>query len=98
MWKVDSYYMVWDLVRNDIGWAFLPDYIVAADLACGRMRRLPLNFINSTVSLSFYLAWMEEKTLGKAAQWILNEFSRLHLNIIQAGNRSARNHPWPGRL
>ncbi|MBW2605233.1 MAG: LysR family transcriptional regulator [Deltaproteobacteria bacterium] len=96
MWEMDSYYIVWDLVRNNIGWAFLPDYIVGPDLSRGRLKRLPLNFINSTVSLSFYLAWIEEDTLGKAAQWLLKAFDRLHLSLIKPA--LGRNHPWPGRL
>ena len=76
-WKIDSYYVIWDLVRKSVGWAWLADYLVAGDLKKGTLVSLPVDFLEADFYVPLYLVWHEEYSLGPAGRWLLNELSAL---------------------
>jgi len=90
-WRVDSYYVIWDLVRDGIGWAFLPDYMVAGDIASGRLKALPLDFKKAELFIPYYLVWIDEYSLGRAGQWLLKALSEFSLERHSGHHYSG---PW----
>ena len=76
-WWVESYYLIFDLVRRGLGWAFLPEPMIVEDLKKGRLARLPLDFQATGLVLPVYIVWSRSRRLGPAGQWLLTQMGDL---------------------
>lgn len=76
-WWIESYYLIFDLVRRGLGWAFLPEPMIIEDLKKGRLVRLPLDFQTTGLVLPVYIVWSRSRRLGPAGQWLLTQMGEL---------------------
>jgi DNA-binding transcriptional LysR family regulator len=62
------------LLVEAIGWGFMPDHVVAADLAAGRLVALRLPEA-PPMDYSLHALWRRDESLGPAATWVLEEMT-----------------------
>src|SRR5699024_522748 len=70
-WTVTSLATAAEFIRAGLGFAWLPEHIVAADLASGVLKKLPLQ-TSGVRQQPFYLYSQKDKPLGKAAQILVD--------------------------
>lgn len=74
-WLMESTYLIWDLVRKGMGYAFLPLHLVAEDITAGRLARLPITLEQTAHNVPVYLIRATAKPLGKAGKWLMDELA-----------------------
>ncbi|MCP3944787.1 MAG: LysR family transcriptional regulator [Desulfobacteraceae bacterium] len=77
IWMIESTFAIMDLVYRGAGWSFLPTQAVARDLKKGRLVKLSLFMDNVEPLVPVYLIWTEQRRLGMAGQWMLEELSKI---------------------
>ncbi|MDY0250493.1 MAG: LysR family transcriptional regulator [Pseudomonas sp.] len=70
-WTVASLATSAEFIRAGLGFAWIPEHIIAADLASGVMKKLPLH-TSSIRHQPFFLYSHKEKPLGKAAKILID--------------------------
>ena len=70
-WTVASLATSAEFIRAGLGFAWLPEHIVAADLASGLLKKLPLQ-TSGVRHQPFYLYSHKDKPLGKAAKILVD--------------------------
>lgn len=76
-WMIESTQVIRELVRKSVGYAFLPRHMVEEDLAAGRLIHLPVTLEQTPHQVPVYLIWAHARPLGRAGQWLMEEFSRI---------------------
>lgn len=77
VWMIESTGAIMDLVRRGAGWSFLPAQDVALDIQEGKLVKLSI-FMDLVEPLTpVYLIWSQQRQLGLAGQWMIEELSRI---------------------
>ncbi len=76
-WMIESNYVIRDLVRKGMGYAFLPRHLVEEDIAAGHLVRLPVTMEQTAHQVPVYLVWTLSKPLGKAGKWLQEELAKI---------------------
>lgn len=64
--------MIVELVQRNLGWAFVPEHVVASALENGYLVSPPLEFGDHDWPVALELVWHKQRPLGKAAAWLKN--------------------------
>jgi DNA-binding transcriptional LysR family regulator len=67
------------------GWGYLPEHMIANDLAQGKLRRLHVDGVREKNVVALLVICRRDRLLGPSARWVL---SRL---MEPAGQNTARN-------
>ncbi|MFA7439900.1 MAG: LysR family transcriptional regulator [Sphingomonadaceae bacterium] len=81
-WRLADLSVRHALLREGLGWAYMPLPMVADDLAAGRLLRLAITD-SGDVHYDFHAMWRRDTPPGPAAQWLLDrlvENSAAHQN------------------
>lgn len=70
VWWVESQWVIVELVQRNLGWAFVPEHVVASALNSGLLVSPPLEFDDHDWPAALELVWHKERPLGKAAAWL----------------------------
>lgn len=70
VWWVESQWVIVELVERNLGWAFVPEHVVADALARGRLVSPALEFDDQDWPVALELVWHKQRPLGKAAAWL----------------------------
>lgn len=70
VWWVESQYAIVDLVQRNLGWALVPEHIVATALDKGYLVAPTLGFDDHDWPVALELIWHKQRSLGKAATWL----------------------------
>jgi len=75
VWYTDSYSTLVDLVKENLGWAFIPKHLVEQDLNDGSIIELlcedqNINFIDNVDCI-----WTKTRQLGSAGNWLKQQLS-----------------------
>lgn len=70
VWWVEGDAQVLELVKRGLGWASIPDFLVAGPLARGEVLRLAPDFLPEPPSLQLELLWHGGRPLGEAGRWL----------------------------
>lgn len=76
MWFVENLMVSLSLVRSNLGWAFFPEYVVRNDIESGSLVRIAAGFEIVPFQVPIYTLRPADRSMGKAAQWLLAEFER----------------------
>lgn len=76
LWPVDSHLAALRLVEAGLGWAHLPESLVAPALAAGRLVRLELAGATNGVRLWVDVIWRNDRPLGLAARRYIDAIAR----------------------
>ncbi|XPV76274.1 MAG: LysR family transcriptional regulator [Desulfovibrio sp.] len=77
LWRVESHFAIYDLVRTGVGWATLPEHIVKKSIENGSFVVLDLGFKEVSEQLPFYLIKNKGVIGGKGCQWLTNELTQI---------------------
>ncbi|SCU80989.1 Transcriptional regulator LysR family [Cupriavidus necator] len=70
VWWVESQWVIVELVKRGLGWAFVPWHVVANSPAAARLVTPPLAFQQQDWPVAMELVWHKQRPLGKAATWL----------------------------
>lgn len=70
VWWVESQWVIVELVQRNLGWAFVPEHVVASALANGYLVAPALDFDDHDWPVALELIWHKQRPLGKAAAWL----------------------------
>ncbi|WP_213875555.1 LysR family transcriptional regulator [Pseudomonas sp. dw_358] len=74
VWRVDSVYMLAELLTRGIGWAWLPRHVVQYPTYHGLIVELDSDW--KPPALVVELVWRRDEPLGPAARWLGERFAR----------------------
>jgi len=77
VWKLENSYMIRDLVARGLGWSYLPDHLVEADVAAGRLVRLPLTEVTMEHAAPIYVLRGHGGGGGASAAWLTKALARV---------------------
>jgi len=83
-WRVDNTTAALALLREGLGWAYVPLHLVEDDLSRGTLKRVPLT-ARAEIELPFTLIHRSDASLGVASRWIFEELTRGLLAQHMAG-------------
>lgn len=70
VWWVESQWVIVELVQRNLGWAFVPEHVVASALDNGYLVAPILDFDDHDWPVALELIWHKQRPLGKAAAWL----------------------------
>lgn len=70
--------MIIELVQRKLGWALVPEHIVAEALEEGSLVSPALDFDNNSWPVAVELIWHKEKSFGKAGAWLKQAITKLN--------------------
>lgn len=71
VWRVDSYWALRDMVREGLGWAYLPENLAEPDMESGRLVRLSVDPEGARWRWPLYLVRDAGREPGPAGRWLL---------------------------
>lgn len=70
VWWVESQWVIVELVKRKLGWAFVPWHVVANSPAAAQLVSPPLAFQEQDWPVALELVWHKQRPPGKAARWL----------------------------
>lgn len=70
VWWVESQWIIVELVQRNLGWAFVPEHVVAGALEDGSLESPGLEFDDHDWPVAVELIWHKQRPLGKAGTWL----------------------------
>ncbi|MFD1007960.1 LysR family transcriptional regulator [Oceanisphaera ostreae] len=70
VWWVESQWVIVELVQRNLGWAFVPEHVVANALKNGSLVSPGLEFDDHDWPIALELIWHKQRPLGKAGNWL----------------------------
>lgn len=70
VWWVESQWVIVELVKRRLGWAFVPWHIAASSPAAATLVSPRLAFQDQDWPVAMELVWHKQRSLGKAATWL----------------------------
>ncbi|SFG48666.1 LysR family transcriptional regulator [Neptunomonas qingdaonensis] len=77
VWLSESPFVILELLCANIGWAFLHEAVVKEKLHSGELVVLDLVYEQADILQGIDLVWTENRALGKAGQWLLQQLQSL---------------------
>jgi len=85
VWWVESHWVILQMVKQGIGWALVPDHIIANSPVVADLVTPALQFDNADWPVALEMVWHKQRPGGPAAKWLRERFAALRLG--------AGNHP-----
>jgi len=76
-WYCNSYTAIQSLVKEGIGWAYLPAYLIEQDVQADKLNKMILAFDHKPWKLSIEMVRPKNKAMGPALAWLYNELKQL---------------------
>lgn len=80
-WWCSSYSKVLALVNRNVGWAYLPRFMVAAQLTNGQLHALPVSFDHVSWSVPVDLVFRRGAQHGPVVSFFIEQLKRLYSTI-----------------
>ncbi len=77
VWWVESHWVILQILRQGIGWALVPDHIVAHSPVAGDLATPALQFDVSDWPVALELVWHKQRPSGPAAKWLRERFAKV---------------------
>ena len=77
VWYSESPYVILDLLTAGMGWALLPQTVLARRLERGDLVRLNYSFQQTEILQGVDVVWTEHRALGNVGQWLLDRLLSL---------------------
>ena len=76
VWWVESQWVIVELVKRRLGWAFVPWHVAANSPAGTQLVSPALEFDDQDWPVAMELVWHKQRPLGKAATWLKERVSK----------------------
>lgn len=70
VWWVESHWVILEMVKHGIGWAFASDHVIAASPAAPFLVTPDLQFDEGDWPVALELVWHKQRPCGPAASWL----------------------------
>lgn len=85
VWWVESHWIILQLVQRGIGWALVPDHIIANSPAREALVIPPLQFDGADWPVALELVWHKQRPSGPAAKWLRDRIAAIRVNQWPGG-------------
>ena len=75
VWWVESHWVILEMVKHGIGWAFVSDHVIAASPAASFLVTPELQFDGQDWPVAMELVWHKQRPCGPAAAWLRDRFA-----------------------
>ncbi|ABI61282.1 LysR family transcriptional regulator [Granulibacter bethesdensis] len=82
VWWVESQWVILQLARQGIGWAFVSDHIIAASSAASDLVIPRLAFDTADWPVAMELIWHKQRPQGPASQWLAQRFISEKIGVM----------------
>ena len=80
VWWVESHWVILQMVRQGIGWALVPDHIIANSPALEDLTTPALQFDGADWPVALEMVWHKQRPSGPAAKWLRSRFASTRIN------------------
>lgn len=84
VWWVESHWVILQMVKQGIGWALVPDHIIANSPVVGELVTPALQFDDADWPVALELVWHKQRPSGPAAKWLRERFATTRIGGVQA--------------
>jgi DNA-binding transcriptional LysR family regulator len=81
VWWVESQWVIVELVKRKLGWAFVPWHVAANSPAAAGLVSPHLTFQDQDWPVAMEIVWHKQRPLGKAATWLRERVSQQALPV-----------------
>jgi DNA-binding transcriptional LysR family regulator len=81
VWWVESHWVILELVKHGIGWAFVSDHVIAASSTRPFLVTPELTFDSADWPVALELIWHKQKRPGRAASWLRERIARQRIGL-----------------
>lgn len=74
-WRVSDLALKRNLLIAGLGWGYLPEHMIADDLATGKLKVLHVEGLRDKNLVSFLVVRRRESMIGRSAQWVLSRLT-----------------------
>ena len=71
-WRVADLSTKYELLAAGIGWGYMPEHLVAQDLASGALRQVQVEGLRERNTLAMLVIRRRDRVLGHGARWVLS--------------------------
>nr|WP_314073085.1 LysR family transcriptional regulator [uncultured Roseococcus sp.] len=75
VWWVESQWVILEMVKHGIGWAFVADHVIANSAAAPELITPDLQFDDGDWPVALELVWHKQRPTGPAAEWLRQRFA-----------------------
>ncbi len=79
VWWVESHWVILEMVKHGIGWAFVSDHVIAASPAAPELVTPDLQFDDGDWPVALELVWHKQRPCGPAATWLRRHFAAIRV-------------------
>lgn len=98
VWWIESHWVILEMVRNGIGWAFVSDHVIAASPARPDLVTPELQFDDFDLPVALEMVWHKQRPCGPAAQWLRERFAAARIGAAVAQAASATGRAGTGKI
>ena len=85
VWWVESHWVILELVKHGIGWAFVTDHVIASSLTAPDLVTPDLQFDKGDWPIALELVWHKQRPCGPAAAWLRQRFAAERIGSLSGG-------------
>lgn len=86
VWWVESHWVILQMVQQGIGWALVPDHIVANSPVGAELVSPKLQFDDADWPVALEMVWHKQRPTGPAAQWLRERFAATRIGAMTASS------------
>jgi DNA-binding transcriptional LysR family regulator len=88
VWWVESHWVILELVKHGIGWAFVTDHVIAASQTAPDLVTPDLQFDEGDWPIALELVWHKQRPCGPAAAWLRARFAAERVGALSGTARA----------
>lgn len=82
VWWVESHWVILQLVKQGIGWAFVSSYVIANSPVTADLVTPDLQFDDFDLPIALEVVWHKQRPCGPAARWLRERFAAARIGPI----------------
>ncbi|MDK1390022.1 LysR family transcriptional regulator, partial [Sinorhizobium sp. 8-89] len=83
VWWVESQWVILQLVRQGIGWALVPDHVIAYSPYAPDLVTPALQFGDGQFPVALEMIWHKQRACGPAAKWLRERFAASNIDAAK---------------
>lgn len=84
VWWVESHWVILQMVKEGIGWALVPDHIIASSPVGAELATPELQFDDVDWPVALEMVWHKQRPSGPAAGWLRERFAATRIGAMAA--------------
>ncbi|MBC9176690.1 LysR family transcriptional regulator [Pseudoroseomonas ludipueritiae] len=86
VWWVESHWVILEMVKHGIGWAFVSDHVIAASTTAPDLVTPDLQFDQGDWPVALELVWHKQRPCGPAAAWLRERFAATRIGGLASAS------------